>query len=293
MRASPRTSMRDSTRSKSFIPITTTPQPIATAASPRVSRCWSPEAPTSTAIRRTAGSPVPCRFRPTTGCGSATRPRMPDSTGAAIELRDVQKDYHSLRPLRVRTLDVREGESIALLGFDRAAAEVFVNLITGATVPDSGEVRVFGRPTAAIQDARSWLDALDCFGILSERAVVLDNMTVEDNLAMTLTMSLHDVDAAMRAKVHAIADEVGLRREQLSKPVAALSLGGRLRLRLGRALAPDPRILLAEHPNALLEPADVRSRRAPSRFSPRRASSSHCPCGSDCSDSTSMEQNLI
>ena len=55
----------------------------------------------------------------------------------------------------------------------------------------------------------------------------------------------------------AIADEVGLRREQLSKPVAALSLGGRLRLRLGRALAPDPRILLAEHPNALLEPADV------------------------------------
>ena len=182
---------------------------------------------------------------------------MPDSTGAAIELRDVQKDYHSLRPLRVRTLDVREGESIALLGFDRAAAEVFVNLITGATVPDSGEVRVFGRPTAAIQDARSWLDALDCFGILSERAIVLDNMTVEDNLAMPLTMSLHDVDAAMRAKVHAIADEVGLRREQLSKPVAALSLGGRLRLRLGRALAPDPRILLAEHPNALLEPADV------------------------------------
>jgi ABC-type transporter Mla maintaining outer membrane lipid asymmetry ATPase subunit MlaF len=182
---------------------------------------------------------------------------MPDSAGAAIELRDVQKEYRSLRPLRVRTLDVREGDSIALLGFDRGAAEVFVNLITGATVPDAGEVRVFGRPTAAIEDARSWLTSLDCFGILSERAVVLDNMTVEENLTMPLTISLHDVDAAMRAKVQAIADEVGLPREQLSKPVGALSLDGRLRLRLGRALAPDPRILLAEHPNALLEPADV------------------------------------
>jgi ABC-type transporter Mla maintaining outer membrane lipid asymmetry ATPase subunit MlaF len=182
---------------------------------------------------------------------------MPDSAGAAIELRDVQKEYRSLRPLRVRTLDVREGDSIALLGFDRGAAEVFVNLITGATVPDAGEVRVFGRPTVAIEDARSWLTSLDCFGILSERAVVLDNMTVEQNLTMPLTISLHDVDAAMRAKVQAIADEVGLPREQLSKPVGALSLDGRLRLRLGRALAPDPRILLAEHPNALLEPADV------------------------------------
>jgi ABC-type transporter Mla maintaining outer membrane lipid asymmetry ATPase subunit MlaF len=182
---------------------------------------------------------------------------MPDRAGAAIEVRGVQKDYRSLRPLRVRALDVREGESIALLGFDHAAAEVFVNLITAATVPDSGEVRVFGRPTADIQDAESWLASLDGFGFLSQRAVVLDNMTVEENLTMPLTISLHDVDAAMRAKVQAVADEVGLSNEQLSKPVGALSVSARLRVRLGRALAPDPRILLAEHPNAMLEPADV------------------------------------
>jgi ABC-type polar amino acid transport system ATPase subunit len=57
--------------------------------------------------------------------------------------------------------------------------------------------------------------------------------------------------------VQAIADEVGLSRGQLSKPVGALSLSGRLRLRLGRALGPNPQILLAEHPNAMLEPSDV------------------------------------
>jgi ABC-type transporter Mla maintaining outer membrane lipid asymmetry ATPase subunit MlaF len=182
---------------------------------------------------------------------------MPDASPAAIEVRGVEKDYHALRPLRVRALDVREGESIALLGFDRAAAEVFVNLITAATVPDAGEVRVFGRPTASIQDADTWLTSLDCFGILSERAVVLDNMTVEENLTMPLSMALHDVDRVMRAKVQMLAEEVGLSRDDLSRPVAALNPSGRLRLRLGRALAPDPRILLAEHPNALLEPADL------------------------------------
>lgn len=182
---------------------------------------------------------------------------MPERSLVAIEMRDVQKDYHALRPLRVRALDVHEGESIALLGFDRAAAEVLVNLITAATVPDAGEVRVFGRPTAAIQDAASWLTSLDGFGILSERALVLDNMTVEENLTMPLTMALHEVDDVVRAKVQAIAEEVGISSADLGRPVAALSSSGRLRLRLGRALAPDPRIILSEHPNALLEPGDV------------------------------------
>ena len=181
---------------------------------------------------------------------------MPDKPDVAIELRSVEKDYRSLRPLRVRALTVREGESIALLGFDRASAEVLVNLITGATVPDCGEVLVFDRLTSAIQDAESWLASLDCFGIVSERAVVLDNMTVADNLAMTLTMALHDLEASIREKAQTIAEEVGLSMDDLVRPVAALSAGARLRLRLGRALMPDPKVLLAEHPNAVLEPGD-------------------------------------
>ena len=181
---------------------------------------------------------------------------MPDAL-VAIDVRDVQKDYRALRPLRVRALEVREGESLALLGFDQAAAEVFVNLITAATVPDAGEIRIFGRPTTAIQDADTWLSSLDCFGIVSERAVLLDSMTVEENLTMPLTMALHDVDTAVRAKVEALAMEVGLSRSDMVRPVAALNASARLRLRLGRALAPDPRIVLSEHPNASLEPADV------------------------------------
>jgi putative ABC transport system ATP-binding protein len=182
---------------------------------------------------------------------------MPESANVAVDLRDVRKDYRTLRPLRVRTLNLHAGESIALLGFDHGAAEVLVNLITAATVPDAGEVRVFGRPTTSIADAKSWLTSLDAFGIVSERAVVLDNMTVADNLIMPLTMAVHDVDTATRAKVEAIAEEVGLSSGDLARPVGALSLAERLRLRLGRAIAPEPRILLAEHPNAMLEAGDV------------------------------------
>lgn len=184
---------------------------------------------------------------------------MADATGLVIEVRDVQKDYRGLRPLRVRHLEVHAGESLALLGFDQAAAEVLVNLITAATVPDAGEVRAFGQVTSSIQDADTWLQSLDRFGILSERAVVLDNMTVEDNLTMPVTMSLHDVPRSVRDKIRALAEEVGLTSAQLAQPAAALDPSARLRLRLGRALGPDPRILLAEHPNALLPADDVAS----------------------------------
>jgi ABC-type polar amino acid transport system ATPase subunit len=184
-------------------------------------------------------------------------PRKPDPSTPAIHIRDVQKDYRALRPLRVRELDVREGESIALLGFDLAAAEVFVNLLTAATIPDTGSIEIFGRPTLDIQDGATWLSSLDCFGIVSERQVLLDNMTVEDNLTMPLTMALHDVNSAVRTKVAALAKEVGLSPDQLRQPVAALSTESRLRVRLGRALAPDPRILLSEHLNASLDAGEV------------------------------------
>jgi ABC-type ATPase involved in cell division len=182
---------------------------------------------------------------------------MRDRSRLAIHVREVQKDYHALRPLRIRALEVGEGESVALLGFDRAAAEVFVDLITAATVADAGDIHVFGRRTVDIQDADTWLSSLDGFGIISERQVLLDTMTVEENLTMPITMALENVDMTVRAKVAAIAEEVGFSSDHLRQPVAALNAAARLRLRLGRALAPDPRILLSEHPNALLAADEV------------------------------------
>jgi ABC-type transporter Mla maintaining outer membrane lipid asymmetry ATPase subunit MlaF len=184
---------------------------------------------------------------------------MPDPRDVVIDVRGVEKGYHGLRPLRIRHLEVHAGESVALLGFDQAAAEVLVNLITAATLPDAGEVRAFGRLTTAIQDAATWLESLDRFGILSERAVVVDSMTVEQNLTMPVTMSLHDVPVALQSKIQAVAEEVGIAAAQLGQPVAALNASALLRLRLGRALAPDPRMLLAEHPNASLPPEDLAS----------------------------------
>jgi predicted ABC-type transport system involved in lysophospholipase L1 biosynthesis ATPase subunit len=174
-----------------------------------------------------------------------------------IQLRVVRKDYQSLRPLRVEHLDVHEGESVALLGFDAAMAEVLVNLITGASVPDSGQVIVFGQSTGDIADMQGWLKTLDQFGLVSERAVLVDQLTTEQSLAMPLSLDFHDMPAQVRDQTRRLAAEIGLTTADLAGRTGDLSPDARYRLRLGRALALNPRVLLAEHPNASLTPDEI------------------------------------
>jgi ABC-type lipoprotein export system ATPase subunit len=175
-----------------------------------------------------------------------------------VEVREVVKDCGGLRPLRVQQFDLHEHESIALLGFDQGMAEVLVNLITGAILPDSGSVTVFGQRTSAIADAEAWVHTLDQFGLISERAVMLDQLTTAQNLALPMSLQIESMPDHVRDRVIGIATEVGLSEAELHAKVATLPPLARQRLRLGRALALSPRVLLAEHPNAPLSAEDTR-----------------------------------
>jgi putative ABC transport system ATP-binding protein len=179
------------------------------------------------------------------------------SSGAVIELRDVRKDYSGLRPLRIEYFALHPGQTVALIGFDRAAAEVLVNLISAATLPDAGDIEIFGSPTRQISDASAWFRSLDRFGILSERVVLVDELTVEQNLALPLSFEVDDMPPAVRSQIARIADEVGISSAQRGTSMKTVDAGVRMRVRLGKALALNPGVLLAEHPNAGVPPNEV------------------------------------
>jgi ABC-type polar amino acid transport system ATPase subunit len=63
----------------------------------------------------------------------------------------------------------------------------------------------------------------------------------------------------LRGVVRRLADEVGLPSADLTRPFGHLPPALRLRVRLGRALALDPDVLLAEHPNATLSPSEAKT----------------------------------
>ena len=176
-----------------------------------------------------------------------------------VQIRKVIKDYRSLRPLRVDSLDLHAGQTLALCGFDRMTAEILIDLITAAIVPDSGDITVFGQLTTAIADRESWLQTLDRFGLLTERAVLVEQFTVEQNLAIPYSLSVEDLSADLKTRVAALAEEIGFAPSDLHRQSGVLPPLGRLRLRLGRALAMNPSVLLAEHPNATLVPEEAAS----------------------------------
>jgi predicted ABC-type transport system involved in lysophospholipase L1 biosynthesis ATPase subunit len=176
---------------------------------------------------------------------------------AVLELHGVSKDYRGLRPLRIHELRVAPGDRIALVGVDRVSAEVIVDLVTGATLPDAGHVTVFGRRTVDIADARDWLALIDRFGIVSQRAVLLEALTTVQNLAIPFTLDIEPLGGDARARAEALAREVGLADGLWDRAVGALSEDAKARIRLGRALALDPHVLLLEHASAPLAPADA------------------------------------
>lgn len=173
-----------------------------------------------------------------------------------LELSGVQKDYQGLRPLRIHELQVNAGEHVAVVGVDRPAAETLVNLITGVLLPEAGSIHVFGRSTAAIADADDWLATVDRFGIVSERAVLLDQLSVLQSLVLPFSLEIDEPSADIRSRAVALGGLVGL-ATSIDRPVHELDGEGRLRLRLGRALALAPSVLLLEHPTADVDRARI------------------------------------
>lgn len=177
---------------------------------------------------------------------------MPAEGSALVEFRGVVKQHQALRPLRLVDLQVYPGAIVSIAGIDAPGAEALVLLLTAAMRPDEGDVRLFGRSTAEIADYDAWLAMLDGLGLLTERAVLLDQCTVAQNLALPLTIHIDPIAADVRPKVDALAAEVGLAPHVIEQPVGAVDPEALQRVRLGRALALDPKLVVAEHPSASL-----------------------------------------
>ena len=173
-----------------------------------------------------------------------------------LHIRNVRKTYQGLRPLRIRELVVRRGERVALKGFDAGAAAVLVNLVTGASVPDEGEIAVLGAATSSITDGEAWLASLDRFGIVSPRAVLLDSVTLLQNLAMPFSLDIEPMAPDLAERARALGRDAGIPDAALQLPLAALSPAVRMRAHLARAVALDPALLILEHPTATLDAAD-------------------------------------
>lgn len=169
-----------------------------------------------------------------------------------LAISNLSKDYQALRPLRVQSLTVNSGDVISIAGIDLAGAETLVHLVTGATLPDAGEVLLFGANTRGITDSDAWLKSLDGVGMISARGIVVEMFSVLQNIALSLTLDVDPIDSRFLPQAGALAREVGIDAGQFDVPAGRVPPEVRMRVHLARALALGPQLLIAEHPSAAL-----------------------------------------
>jgi len=167
-----------------------------------------------------------------------------------IRLRDLHKSYDSREILRGIDLHVDSGEFVFLTGPSGAGKSTFLRLLYAAERPTRGEVWVAGRRVDTM--TRKDLPALRRqMGIIFQDFKLLRRKTVLENITFVLRFhGLSPREAHRRAYLN--LKRLGLQHRQSALP-DALSGGEKQRTAIARALAYQPRLILADEPTGNLD----------------------------------------
>ncbi|WP_114560774.1 ABC transporter ATP-binding protein [Desertihabitans aurantiacus] len=143
-------------------------------------------------------------------------------------------------------LEVAEGEFFTLLGPSGCGKTTALRALAGFVQPTSGRVHVDGRDVTDVPSERRGV------GMVFQSYALFPSMTVAENIAFGLSVQ-RVARAEQRERVDRVAEQVGLRPEQLRRGVAELSGGQQQRVAIARALVLRPRILLLDEPLSNLD----------------------------------------
>jgi phospholipid/cholesterol/gamma-HCH transport system ATP-binding protein len=175
-----------------------------------------------------------------------------------IQLADVTKQFAGNLVLDGLTLDVEQGESLAIIGQSGSGKSVTLKCILGLITPDRGSIRVDGEEVVGLRSAG--FDRMRAkFGMLFQGSALFDSMPVWRNVTFGLTRGRQVSGSRMRAIAEENLERVGLDRRVLNLRPSELSGGMQKRVALARAIAPRPEIIFFDEPTTGLDPirADV------------------------------------
>ena len=167
-------------------------------------------------------------------------------------MRDVYKSFGDKHILRGLSLDVAEGDTMALVGFSGAGKSVTLKHIAGLLAPDRGTVTVDDKEVAKLPREELYELRLS-IGYVFQFAALFDSMTIEENLAMGLVKQGRMTPSQIRDRIAESLDLVELSGFEERLP-SELSGGQRKRAGLARAIAFRPKYLLYDEPTSGLDP---------------------------------------
>jgi ABC-type lipoprotein export system ATPase subunit len=169
----------------------------------------------------------------------------------AIDVQDVVKTYEEgrIRALNGATLQIREGEFVAITGPSGCGKSTLLHLIAALDRPDSGRIVVNGVDLAHTRDLSRYRARQ--VGLVFQLHNLLPTLSASANVQLPM----YEAELSLlerRAKAQRLLEAVGL-GDRANTPPTKLSGGERQRVAIARALANDPAILLADEPTGNLD----------------------------------------
>lgn len=168
-----------------------------------------------------------------------------------IELRDVSLRFENRMILDHVNFSLRNGEFVYLIGPTGSGKSSFLKLMYRDLIPDQGTVRVTDFPVNKISPVEvPFLRRR--LGIVFQDFQLLPDRNVFDNVAFALQVTGKG-SSFIKSRVLEVLSMVGLTHKRNNMP-SDLSGGEQQRVSIARALANEPRILLADEPTGNLDP---------------------------------------
>lgn len=174
-----------------------------------------------------------------------------------IKINNLYKSFGNNKVLCGVNLEIKDGETITIIGGSGCGKSILIKHIVGLLKPDSGEISVDGREITEL-DGKALSKVQEKFGFLFQGAALFDSLTVGDNVAFGLKNLKNLPESAIAEKVKKCLSILGLEGIENMKP-AELSGGMKKRVALARAIATDPKYVFYDEPTTGIDPimADV------------------------------------
>ena len=166
-------------------------------------------------------------------------------TSTALECKDLVKTFNGVSAVSGLNLSIAKGEILALLGPSGCGKTTALRLIAGFESPDQGVIVIGGQTVN--ENSHATPPEKRSVGMVFQEGALFPHLSVEQNIAYGLPK-----DTYREQRVTEVLDLVGLTAQKNRMP-HELSGGQQQRVALGRALAPQPEILLLDEPFSNLD----------------------------------------